>query len=268
MPFLLTGSALLATVLFVLLRISKIRHFKHLLQTQAELVEEYGPTLAYPIRLPATLPTFERKIAVLQDALPDNLFKALQNQCERCRRTERSYFPGHKKGGTIAYEALHTLAPSIVAFYQSAYLRALCSRIIGQPVAPTPINDQSSCSLLRYDKPNDHIGWHYDYNFYHGRHFTVLLPLINRHNDKADQLSSAELVIKQQSRETVIPTPPNTLIIFEGAQVFHKVTRLGENETRVLLSMTFCTDPKTSALKNQLRRIKDTAYFGIRALWT
>jgi hypothetical protein len=65
-----------------------------------------------------------------------------------------------------------------------------------------------------------------------------------------------------------IPTPPNTLILFEGARVFHKVTRLQENELRIILSMTFCTQPQASLFKGALRRFKDTAYFGVRALWT
>lgn len=268
MPLLLTSCLLLVTFSFALLRISKIRHFRRLLQEQNRLVAFYEPTLPFPPRHPYPLPAFDERIAVLRDALPPDLFKVLQEQIVHCRNAERSYFPGHKQGGTIAYEALQRLAPPFVAFYQSAYLRELCSRIVGEPVMPTPIHDQSSCSLLRYDKPNDHIGWHYDYNFYNGRHFTVLLPLINQHNDRTSRLSSAHLVIHKNGEDVVIPTAPNTLIVFEGAYVYHKVTRLGEGETRVLLSMTFCTDPKTSMLKNQLRRVKDTAYFGIRALWT
>jgi hypothetical protein len=143
----------------------------------------------------------------------------------------------------------------------------LCSAVIGEPVLPTPIHDQSSCSLLFYDRPRDHIGWHYDYNFYNGRHFTVLLPLVNRHLEE-DRLSSAQLVIRQDNREVTIPTPPNTLIVFEGARVFHQVTRLAENELRIVLSTTFCTQPRTSVLKGALRRFKDVAYFGVRALWT
>lgn len=75
-------------------------------------------------------------------------------------------------------------------------------------------------------------------------------------------------MIRQDDREVTIPTPPNTLIMFEGARVFHKVTRLAENELRIMLSMTFCTQPQTSVLKGALRRFKDIAYFGVRALWT
>ncbi|MCI0529984.1 MAG: hypothetical protein L0Y56_21275, partial [Nitrospira sp.] len=170
-------------------------------------------------------------------------------------------------GGTISYEELHLTAPEIIALYQSQYLRDLCSHIVGERVVPTPIQDQSSCSLLFYDKPNDHIGWHYDHNFYSGRHFTALLCIVNEHHTE-DRLSSAHLVIKQGGKERVIPMRPNTLVLFEGAYIRHKVTMLGQNETRILLSMTFCTDPTSSILKSFARRVKDMGYFGVRALWT
>jgi hypothetical protein len=252
---------------FIGLKARKRQHYRRLLARQRDLVTQYGAVLNLPDHLPPTLPDFRRRIAVVPEPLPAAAFDRLREAALRHDRTERSYFPTHKQGGTVAYEDLHDLAPEVVAFYQSDYLRRLCSALIGEPVVPTPINDQSSCSLLFYDRPRDHIGWHYDYNFYNGRHFTVLVPLINRHL-REDRLSSAQLVIRQEGGEVTIPTPPNTLIAFEGARVFHKVTRLEENELRVVLSMTFCTRPQASPLKSALRRFKDIAYFGVRALWT
>ncbi|MFO1421319.1 MAG: hypothetical protein U1F59_10400 [Candidatus Competibacteraceae bacterium] len=252
---------------FIGLRLRKQHQYRQLQARQHVLVVQHGAGLKLPDSLPEALPDFRQHIAMVGEPLPEPAFETLREAALRHRRTERSYFPTHKQGGTIAYEDLHRIAPEIVAFYQSDYLRRLCSAVIGEPVLPTPIHDQSSCSLLFYDRPRDHIGWHYDYNFYNGRHFTVLLPLVNHHQEE-DRLSAAQLVIRQDDREVMIPTPPNTLIVFEGARVFHKVTRLGENELRVILSMTFCTRPQTSALKGALRRLKDTAYFGVRALWT
>ena len=252
---------------FTGLKRHKQQQYRQLQAHQHDLILQYSAALNLPDRLPAALPDFRQRIAVAPEPLPAPAFDRLCEAALRQRRTERSYFPAHKQGGTIAYEDLHRVAPEIIAFYQSDYLRQLCSAVIGEPVLSTPIHDQSSCSLLFYDRPRDHIGWHYDYNFYNGRHFTVLLPLVNRHLEH-DRLSSAQLVIRQDGQEVMIPTPPNTLIVFEGARVFHKVTRLAENELRVILSMTFCTRPQTSFLKGMLRRFKDIAYFGVRALWS
>ena len=252
---------------FTGLKLRKQRQYRRLQARQRDLVARYGAAMSLPDRLPPDLPDFRRRLAVVPEPLPVEAYEMLREAALRRRETERSYLPAHKQGGTIAYESLHDLAPEIVAFYQSDFLRRLCSAVIGEPVVPTPINDQSSCSLLFYDRPRDHINWHYDHNFYQGRHFTVLVPLVNRHLDE-DRLSSARLVIRQDGRDKTIPTPPNTLIVFEGARVFHKVTRLEQRELRVMLSMTFCTRPQTSPLKGAMRRCKDIAYFGVRALWS
>jgi hypothetical protein len=111
----------------------------------------------------------------------------------------------------------------------------------------------------------DHIGWHFDHNSYRGRHFTVLLPVENR--GSASGLSHATLMVKDGG-ERVIAPPPNTLIVLEGARVLHKVTPIRDGERRVVISMTYCTDPRNAWWQGLARRVKDVAFFGPRALWT
>src|SRR5262245_46646349 len=98
-------------------------------------------------------------------------------------------------------------------------------------VRPTPDHDQSSCSILIYDQPGDHIGWHFDWNFYNGRHFTALLPLVN-HDASGRGTSSADLMVETSAGPELIPTPPNTLVVFEGALVRHCVRPLGFGQRR------------------------------------
>ncbi len=92
---------------------------------------------------------------------------------------KRTFIPLHKKGATLSYEQIHTLAPHGLAFYHNAQVQQWVSQITGETIFPTPDQDQSSLSILCYHEPGDHIGWHYDLNFYRGRHFTVLLSLVN-----------------------------------------------------------------------------------------
>jgi hypothetical protein len=213
------------------------------------------------------LPSFAQHLATLDNVLPPDEFSRVVEDVEKLVETERSYLPTHKKGGTVAYETLERKAPSLVELYRSQALQGLISDIVKLPVEPTPLRDQSSCSVLFYDKPGDHIGWHFDHNFYKGRHFTVLIPIINRGREP-NGLSQARLVVRQKRHEHVIPTPPNAMIVFEGAKVRHRVTPIGEGEKRVVWSMTYCADPRNSALQGVARRVKDTAFFGLRALWT
>jgi hypothetical protein len=216
---------------------------------------------------PHTVSSFETRLAHIPDAFPAAMIDTLRSQALDLVRPERSYIPTHKKGGTVAYESLFAAAPAIVALYHAPEMRALISNVVGQPVRPTPINDQSSLSVLFYEKPGDHIGWHFDHNFYRGRHFTVLLPIINE-GSAANGLSHARLQAKIGGRVINVETPPNTLIVFEGARVHHKVTPIIEGERRLVISMTYCTDPRASLAQGAARRIKDVAFFGPRALWT
>ena len=216
---------------------------------------------------PQTVPSFAERLATIPDFLPADIRQRILAEIEGVGDIERSYLPLHKQGGTVAYETLREHAPTVVALYRSPAMRKAIAGIVGLEVQTTPLTDKSSCSVLYYVKPGDHIGWHYDHNFYKGRHFTVLLPIANQ-GEGPDGLSTARLLVRRGRNERVIPTPPNTLVVFEGARVLHRVTPLAEGERRIVLSMTYCSDPRNSRLQEAARRIKDTAYFGVRALWS
>ena len=179
----------------------------------------------------------------------------------------RVHIPTHKRGTTVPYSDIRERYPEIARYYQSDFLADRISRSARIAVLPTPLHDQSSCSLLIYDRPGDRIGWHYDHNFYNGRHFTALLALVNEHHVER-RLSSSELQIETDDGAVTVPMPPNTLVLFEGAIVRHTVTPLGRDERRIILSMTFCSDPTVTPFRDLQRRFKDIAYIGVRALWT
>jgi hypothetical protein len=212
-------------------------------------------------------PDFSRHLVRVPDFLPAGVFARLRDDILKLQAAERSFVPAHKKGGTIAYEALIERAPSVVAYYQSAELMGFFSSAVREDVSPTPVDDQSSLSVLVYDRPADRIGWHYDHDFYRGRHFTALLPIVNEGSAEGG-LSHAELVARLDGKDVVLSTEPNTLVLFEGAVVRHKVTPIGPGERRIILSMTCCTDPRARLWQAIARRFKDTAYYGLRALWT
>lgn len=194
-------------------------------------------------------------LAILQKEATDNF-----------PRLERSYVPVQKKGETLSYESIQRHAPFCLGVYHSREVRELVERIVGEPILPTPLQDQSSLSLLCYRSAGDHINWHFDHNFYCGRHFTVLLCLWNRGPEGGRSKCRFEYVGAGDEVETV-EMPENSLVVFEGARIRHRATPLGPNELRVILSMTYSTDPRTKWPREALRRIKDTAFFGVRALW-
>jgi len=210
--------------------------------------------------------SFDEKLLVVEEFLPVQDFQILVNAVLNHKDSQRVHIAGHKRGETIGYEELRRDVGPVAEFYTSEAFRTTISGWIGTNVVPTPIHDQSSCSVLIYGRKGDHIGWHYDYNFYNGRHFTALLSLVNEHRLRPG-LSSANLRVRKNGLVEIVPTPPNTLVLFEGAYIYHGVTALGADERRIVLSMTFCTNPATTPLKDFTRRVKDIAYFGVHALF-
>jgi hypothetical protein len=172
-----------------------------------------------------------------------------------------NFAPG-KAGAAVSYAALQQASPLFCAFYEG--MAARVSERLALELKPTPANDNSSLSLLVYLRDGDHIDWHYDLNFYRGRHFTVLVPLIVEgpvdaqlqaavpkgariawtpdaappvHHASASQETVAALLGERFARDSgnafpgasveAVATRVGAVVAFEGARVFHRVTPLG-----------------------------------------
>lgn len=253
-----------------------VRHRRRRDREYEALAASWKPSLeTYPIELtadPDTVSTarmhFESmRLIRLADFVGSETLANLQREAnDNFGRLERSFIPLQKKGETLSYESIQRHAPYCLSVYHSREVQELIGRIVGEPIRPTPLQDQSSLSLLCYRSPGDHIDWHYDHNFYVGRHFTVLLCLWNRGAEDGRSSCRFEYADLRHGVETA-EMPENSLVVFEGARIRHRATPLGPNELRVILSMTYSTDPRTKWPREALRRIKDTAFFGVRALW-
>lgn len=265
-----SGIALLSATGLVAL-VARHRTRRHsfledLLAGSEELRRQQSITIAAQDPTPARDAFAQSRIARVPNFLTEI---CLQQLCAEGRanlpRLVRSFVPGHKKGGAVCYEKIIRHLPNCLAFYHSPDAQKWIESVTGVPVKPTPVDDQSSLSLLCYTEAGDHISWHYDHNFYRGRHFTVLLPLVNQ--SATGGLSSSLFMRQTPEGEESYDTSANSLVVFEGAKVRHKATPTSEGDLRIMLSMTYCVDPRISMTKEFLRRCKDTAFFGIRTLW-
>lgn len=265
------ASAVLLCILLAVL----IRHRRKRRRALAELAAQRDQDVAlYPVTIQSTtdLAALSSAFATdpiirIEDFVTADCLRSLRSEAEQSiPQMTRSFIPTHKKGRTLSYEKIHTYAPACLGFYHSPAIQEWVSTIVGMPVYPTPDGDQSSLSVLCYNEKGDHINWHYDHNFYRGRHFTVLLSLANE--AAGGGLSQSNLMRKQpDGQEQTFCTSPNSLILFEGTRVLHKASPTTDGDLRIMLSMTYCADPRTNLIKEFARRVKDTAFYGIRALW-
>ncbi|MCZ6801113.1 MAG: 2OG-Fe(II) oxygenase [Nitrospirae bacterium] len=180
--------------------------------------------------------------------------------------TNRNYIPSHKKGGSISYYTVKQFAPTIVSLYTSPRFKNWLSTVSGVSLQLCPEDDPHACALYFYTEPGDHIGYHYDTSYYRGARYTVLIGLVDRSTSKLACRLHTRNPLKEVT-ELSLSTGAGSFIFFNGDQVHHAVTPLGENEERIVLTLQYVTDPHMNFLKRWFSNLKDAVgYFGLPAL--
>jgi hypothetical protein len=96
--------------------------------------------------------TLKDCIAVIPAFADLDTFCTLKDSISNRPLGMRVHIPAHKRGVTIPYSDVREAHPEIARFYQCESLADRMSRIIDARVMPTPLHDQSSCSVLIYEK--------------------------------------------------------------------------------------------------------------------
>ncbi len=249
-------------------RLRRRRHYRELADRRRETCRQYAPQLR-PSADPKPFAAAFRSDLLLR--VPDIVTDATLHQLKEEALANlpfglRSFIPVHKKGRSLPYESIHQRAPACLSFYHSEAVQSWVSEVVGEKVYPALDHDQSACSILFYDQAGDHIQWHFDHNYYQGRQFTVLLSLVNK--SATGEVSASRLQRKlPDGQEVPVETEENVLVIFEGARVLHRVTPTNPGDLRVMLSMTYNTQPRIRWIMEVIRRFKDIAFHGVRVLW-
>ena len=161
----------------------------------------------------------------------------------------------NKKGITISTNNIIKYAPNVINFYQNDLCK-LVSNQLKLKLFSTNLDLPTSCALLIYENEGDWINWHYDYNYYDGRFFTLLIPITNN-------LTCTEFQFKNDNNEIKsINLSNNNSICFEGNYLYHRASKLCKNEKRVILSCQYVTNNNMNFLNKIRLKLKDFAYTG------
>jgi hypothetical protein len=161
----------------------------------------------------------------------------------------------NKSGVTITTQNVEKYAPHLIHFYENN-LRKQISNELNLEVYPTDLSFPTSCAILIYEKSGDWINWHYDYNYYDGRFFTVLIPITN-------ETTCTEFQFKDNNNKVKsIDLRNHNSVCFEGNYLYHRASKLCENQKRVILSCQFVTNNHIGFLNRMRIKLKDFAYTG------
>lgn len=205
---------------------------------------------------------------VIENFLPEEILNDILARLPELKSSiHRNYIPGHKKGGSISRFDLDKKIPVIPQLYQSRSLWKFLEFLSDRRLLSCPENDPHTYALYYYTEEGDHIGYHYDTSYYNDSRYTLLFGLVN---DSSCQLE-CQLFKDNAERETQqhnISLSPGTMVFFNGDKLWHRVTPLGKNEKRIVLTMEFLTSREMSKVGRFVSNMKDSiAYFGFRQVF-
>jgi hypothetical protein len=197
----------------------------------------------------------------MEQQLSNSIQKLLENT-EIQKRVSIKLYPEtimncalpNKDGITISTQNINKYAPNVIDFYNHE-LCAFVSNQIGLTLYPTDLNMPTSCALLIYEKEGDWINWHYDYNYYNGRFFTVLIPITH-------ELTCTQFQFKDKNNNVVSMQLTKNALCFEGNYLYHRASKLCKEQKRVILSCQYVTNNSMSFINQCRIKLKDFAYTG------
>ena len=94
----------------------------------------------------------------------------------------------------------------------------------------------------------------------------MLLGLVDRSTSKLEY-QYRDIPGRETQTKSLCLTP-GTLVLFNGDKLYHRVTPLGENQERIVLTLEYVTDIRMGVVKRFVSNMKDViAYFGFRQVF-
>jgi len=142
------------------------------------------------------------------------------------------------------------LPQNIKEFYMTDKLRQEVSEIIGEEVYYAPESEKYRIFARIYDQPNDFLDWHYDNNFTKGNRYTLVIPI------SVSKGNTSEFMIKDRKtkEEIIVPIEIGKGVIYNGSEVFHKISKQTKNNKRIVIIIPFYTN-YTKSLIGEIREV-------------
>ena len=209
------------------------------------------------------------QLIVIPNFIPSIIVDELCSTLPRLESSvHRNFIPKYKKGGSISRYDLDRHAPVFGDLYRSPALRAYFNNLAKQTLIDCPLDDPHTYALYYYTEPGDHIGYHYDTSYYKGARYTVLIGLVDDSSCKLE----CQLYKDDPNRDTeqrAIQLAPGTMVFFNGDNLYHRITPLGENEQRIALTLEYLTTTQMNPWLRFISNMKDSiAYFGFKQVFS
>lgn len=216
-----------------------------------------------PIKLNELVPRTEfkeRNIVFMKGVFDKAYFEELKGgvlgHLNKRTMKRNNAFTSVRRAMTVKASDLRTEENTRNLYYSKEFIKIL-SGITGLPLENVSCNDEASMNVLVYNQPDDFISWHHDPNHYKGRRLNVLISLVNENASEAGNLSESELQYIVDGKQYSIKMPPNSMLVFDGSKIKHRATSIGEGDTRIVLSFTYCDVCREGLMGYAFKKIKE-----------
>jgi hypothetical protein len=154
----------------------------------------------------------------------------------------------------VGWRTLQRISPLATALYSSPAFLEWMGLLAGRPLQLKDRADDHACTTYEYTRAGDHMRPHYDTcGCEPGASYTQLLALHDQ--------STQRLIVDLPAERRALQTRPGTLVVFCGSKVRHSVSPLGAGERRVMLSMSYASDPTMTPWNRLYQNVKDALLF-------
>jgi hypothetical protein len=203
--------------------------------------------------------------------LPAELVAGMQEELRSFSPQEihRVYVPFIRKAGTIGHTAIAQRAPLLYALYRAPAMLELASQLAAAKLELKNDVDAHAAALYVYQRPGDHVAFHYDDCGCEGKaSYTATFGILNRTNSQVH----FQLFVKDPLRpmkELQISMTAGSFVFFCGAKAHHRVTPLAKGEERAAYSFAYVREGKRlRGYRRFKENIKDAIlYFGPKAIF-
>jgi len=182
----------------------------------------------------------DRNLYIIYNFIPNNEFLILKKEI---LQNYKKYFTRRnsiiRKGGAFSYiDTINTPFNKIFKSLKNLKTLEKIQKEIGLELQFVPATDPNVISLLIYDKEGDGINWHKDSSEYYGNRWAGIYTIVNTNNKNG--FSSSDFLYQKDNKIFKINTFENSLLIFKGNEIYHKISKLKKGEKRIVISMLFC----------------------------
>lgn len=168
---------------------------------------------------------------VINDIFPPKIHKQLVDEYFKLRNLSQNRVGINTK--IIHSDILYSQKSLISRIFHSPQIEEQISKLLNKQVKATPVNHPYSNFIQISENAKHGLEWHYDLNFYKGTTLVGLYTLINE-GTKNGKFSHQVHYQEHGKKKYCVVTKPNSLVLFDAANILHTACGIKDNEKRVV----------------------------------